>query len=185
MAFLSALWLPIVLSAVVVFIASSIIHMVLTYHRSDFQKLPNEAKILDALRAESIAPGMYLFPHAATTKAMGTPEMQEKFKRGPVGLLMTRASGAPTMGKNLVQWFLYCLVVGVFVAYLTNHTLGPDASYLAVFRVAGTVAFLAYAGSMAQDAIWMGQPWSTTLKSMFDGLVYGLLTAGVFGWLWM
>ena len=173
----------ILLSAVVVFVASSVIHMVLTYHKSDYQKLPNEGKILDALRGESIAPGTYFFPHA-TSKEMGMPEVQEKFKRGPVGILTMRPSGPPTMGKNLVQWFVYCLVVGIFVAYLTSHTVEPGASYLAVFRVAGTVAFLAYAGSIAQDAIWMGQPWSTTLKSMFDGLVYGLLTAGVFGWLW-
>jgi len=184
MGFLTALWLPIVLSAVVVFVASSIIHMVLTYHRSDYRKLPNEEKVLDALRGESIAPGTYLFPHATAPKDMGTPEMQEKFKRGPVGMLTMRPSGPPTMGKNLVQWFVYCLVVGVFVAYVTNHALGPDASYLAVFRVGGTVAFLTYAGATAQEAIWMGQPWSNALKSMFDGLVYGLLTAGVFGWLW-
>jgi len=34
------------------------------------------------------------------------------------------------------------------------------------------------------NAIWKGQPWSVTLKEIFDGLVYGLLTAGTFGWLW-
>jgi hypothetical protein len=130
---LTALWLPIVLSAVLVFVASSVIHMVLQYHRSDYRKLPNEAKVRETLRAENLAPGNYYFPHG-TPKEMGTPEMQEKFKQGPVGLLTAMPSGPPAMGKNLAQWFVYCLVVGVFVAYLTGRTVGPDASYLEVFR---------------------------------------------------
>ena len=48
---LTSLWLPILLSAVVVFAASSIIHMVLPYHRNDFKKLPDEEGFLAALRA--------------------------------------------------------------------------------------------------------------------------------------
>jgi hypothetical protein len=27
-------------------------------------------------------------------------------------------------------------------------------------------------------------PWSIVLKESFDGLIYSLLTAGTFGWLW-
>ncbi len=181
---ITALWLPILLSAVIVFIASSIIHMVLTYHRTDYGKLPNENRVLDALRGENLAPGPYLFPHAGTMKNMGTPEMQEKYKRGPVGLLTVLPSGAPTMTKSLVQWFVFSVVVGVFVAYVAGRTLGPGAGYLPVFRVAGTVAFLTYAGSRAVDSIWAGLPWSNTVKNTVDGIVYGLLTAGVFGWLW-
>ncbi|MGH7538221.1 MAG: hypothetical protein ACREMF_06280 [Gemmatimonadales bacterium] len=181
---ISALWLPILLSAVIVFVASSVVHMVLTYHRSDYRKLPNENRVLDALRAENLAPGLYLFPHAATPKEMGTPEMLEKYKRGPVGLLTALPSGPPTMAKNLVQWFVFCLVVGVFVAYVAGRTVGPGTAYLPVFRIAGTVAFLGYAGSRAADSIWSGQPWGNTAKHYVDGIIYALLTAGVFGWLW-
>jgi hypothetical protein len=93
-------------------------------------------------------------------------------------------SGPPVMWKHLVQWFIYCLVLGVFVAYLAGRTLGPGAEYLTVFRVAGTAGFLGYAAAHASDSIWKGQSWSTTINHMFDGLVYGLLTAGLFGWLW-
>jgi len=181
---ITALWLPILLSAVLVFIASSVIHMVLTYHRTDYGKLPNENRVLDALRGENLAPGSYMFPRAATLKDMGSPEMVEKFKRGPVGLLTMLPSGPPTMTKSLVQWFVFCLVVGAFVAYVAGRTLGPGAGYLPVFRVAGTVAFLGYAGAQVVNSIWGGMPWSNTAKNTVDGLVYGLLTAGVFGWLW-
>jgi hypothetical protein len=53
-----------------------------------------------------------------------------------------------------------------------------------VFRFAGTTAFLGYAFALAHDSIWFKRRWSTTVKFLFDGLLYGLLTAGTFGWLW-
>ncbi len=184
MVYLTALWLPIVLSAVVVFVASSIIHMVLKYHNSDYKKLPSEEKVFEALRTPSVAPGTYHFPHCGSLKEAGSPEMMEKFKKGPVGLLTVIPSGPPAMGKGLLLWFIYCLVVSFFVAYLAGRTLSAGTEYLAVFRVAGTAGFLGYAAAHATDSIWKGQAWGTTLKFLFDGLVYGLLTAGVFGWLW-
>lgn len=181
---LSSLWLPILLSAVLVFVASSIVHMALGYHRSDYDMLANEAAVLEALRAASVTPGNYAFPRMSSPKDMSSPEMQEKFKKGPVGIMNVISSGPPAMPKLLAQWFTYSLVVSVFAAYLAGRALGPGTPYLAVFRVAGTVAFLAYASTHATDPIWKGERWGTALKHMFDGLVYGLLTAGVFGWLW-
>ena len=181
---LTALWLPIVLSAVAVFVASSIIHMVLTYHRSEYQKLPGEDKLREAMRNEGVAPGFYSFPCAASTKDMSSPEMIEKYKQGPVGMMAVLPSGPPAMPKYLVNWFIFCLVIGVFVAYLSGRTLGAGTEYLAVFRIAGTTAFLGHAAGNATNSIWLGHPWSMSLKHMFDGLVYALLTAGIFGWLW-
>jgi len=181
---LTTLWLPILLSAVVVFAASSIIHMVLPYHRGDYKKVPNEDKMLEALRPLGMVPGTYHFPHCASQKDMRTPEHMEKLKKGPVGLMTIFPSGMPNMGKYLLCWFLYCLAVSFFVAYLAGRTLGPGTANLAVFRVAGTVAFVAYGLGMTHESIWGGRAWSTTFKFYFDGLVYGLLTAGVFGWLW-
>jgi hypothetical protein len=181
---ITALWLPILLSAVIVFVASSILHMALPIHKSDYRKLPEEDKVLDALRATGATPGrVYFFPFT-THKEMKSAAVVEKFKRGPVGLLSVLPSGPPAIGKNLVQWFIYSLVVGVFVAYLTGRTLSPGTHYLAVFRVAGTTAFLGYALAQIQDSIWKGQTWGVTFKHVFDGLIYGLLTAGTFGWLW-
>ena len=181
---ITALWFPILLSAVIVFVASSLIHMLLPFHKSDYRKLPEEGKVLDALRSAGVTPGpAYHFPYC-THKDMKSPEAVEKFKRGPVGLLTVIPSGAPAMGKYLGQWFLYCVMIGVFVAYLTGRTRAPGTNYLEVFRVAGTTAFLGYALAQVQDSIWKGQSWSVTLKHVFDGLIYGLLTAGTFGWLW-
>jgi hypothetical protein len=180
---LAALWLPIVLSAVIVFIVSSIMHTVLTYHRGDYGKLPDEDKVLAALRSAGPKPGLYIFPFC-THKEMKLPATIEKYKVGPVGRISVLPSGPPALPKFLVKWFIYCLLIGFFVAYLTAHTVAPGARYLAVFRVAGTAAFLAYGLGHLSDGIWKGETWSATLKEVFDGLVYGLLTAGTFGWLW-
>lgn len=178
------LWLPILLSAVVVFVASSVIHMVFTYHRSSYKKLPNEDKLMAAMREAGVTPGLYPIPHAGSAKAMQSEEMIAKYKAGPVGMLSVIPSGPVNMGKYLAQWFLFCVVISIFVAYLTGRTMAAGAAYLAVFRIAGTVAFMGYATSNVASAIWKGQSWSVTLKEVFDGLVYGLLTAGMFGWLW-
>jgi len=180
---LTALWLPVVLSAVIVFIASSIMHMLLPYHRSDYRQLPDEDKLLAALRAAGLKQGLYHFPFC-THKDMKSPAAMEKFKQGPVGMLTVFPSGPPAMPKFLGMWLAYCLIIGFFVAYLTGRTVAPGAGHMAVFRVAGTAAFLAYGLGNLSDGIWKGQPWSVTLKEAIDGLVYALLTAGTFGWLW-
>jgi len=183
MNFLAALWLPIILSAVIVFVASSIIHMVLKYHQSDCFHLANEEQALAALRAAGVKPGYYHFPYT-THKDMKSAATMEKFKQGPVGFLTVLPSGPPAMGKYLGSWFAYCLLIGFFTAYLTYHTVAAGANYLVVFRVAGTAAFMAFGLGPLANGIWKGQPWSMTLKEAFDGLIYGLLVGGTFGWLW-
>jgi hypothetical protein len=181
---LGALWLPILLSAVFVFIASSIIHMVLKYHNRDYTKLPNEDAVRAALRAGNPAPAQYIIPHCADMKDMQSPEMQQKFIDGPVGVLNLKRPGLPSMGPSLGQWFVFCLVVSFFVAYVACHALPTGAEHLKVFQIVGAVGFLAYAAGTIPAAIWMGKPWSVATKEAFDGLIYGLLTAGTFGWLW-
>jgi len=180
---LSALWLPIVLAAVIVFVASSIMHMFLKYHQSDCRQLPDEDKLRAALRAAGVKRGLYMFPYGSH-KDMKTPAMQEKYKEGPVGFMTIFPSGPPALPKFLVMWFVYCLIIGFFTAYLTGHTVPAGANYLVVFRVAGTAAFMAYGLGLLSNGIWKGQPWGMTIKEVIDGLVYGLLTAGTFGWLW-
>ena len=180
----TSLWVPIVLSAVIVFIVSSILHMVLPYHRSDYGRLPAEDDVMEALRRFKIPPGDYLMPCAGTPAAMRSTEFLDKMKRGPVAMMTMMESGPMSMGPALAMWFVYCVVVGVFAAYITGRALGPGAEYLEVFRFAGTTAFMGYALALWQNSIWYKRAWSTTLKSTFDGLVYALLTAGTLGWLW-
>ena len=183
MEFLAALWIPIVLSAVIVFIASSVLHMVLKYHQSDCYQLPNEDHALGALRSAGVKPGYYHFPYT-THQDMKSPATQEKFKHGPVGFLTVLPSGPPAMGKYLGSWFGYCLLVAFFTAYLTYRTIPQGAPYLLVIRGVGTAAFMAFGLGPLANSIWKGQPWSMTIKEVFDGLICALLVGGTFGWLW-
>jgi len=179
-----SLWLPILLSAVFVFILSSIIHMALRYHNSDFAKLPDEEKVMDDLRKYNIPPGEYSLPRAADMKDMSSPEYIEKMKKGPVAMITVMKSGPQNMAGALIMWFIYSVVVGIFAAYVAGRALGPDAHYLAVFRFTGVTAFVGYSLALWQNSIWYKRKWSTTIKSTIDSLIYALFTAGTFGWLW-
>lgn len=180
-----SLWLPILLSAVAVFIASTVIHMVLTgWHKNDFAKVPDEEKFRQAVRALAIPPGDYCVPHAGTMDEMKTPEFAAKQEQGPVMFFTLQPGQKMSMGPYLVQWFIYTVVIGLLTAYVASRALPPGAPYLRVFQLAGVTAFIGYAAALWPLSIWYRRSWSTTIRSTIDGLIYGLLTAGVFGWLW-
>jgi hypothetical protein len=178
---LASLWLPILLSAVFVFIASSIIHMVLKYHASSRAALPDEEAVRAVLR---VPPGDYVMPYASSMEAMKAPEYTRKLEEGPLAYITVRPSGSWNMGAALVQWFVYCLVVSLFAAYIASRAVPVGGDYLAVFRFAGAMAFAGYGLALWQGPIWWGASVSATLKSTFDALIFALLTAGTFGWLW-
>jgi len=181
---LTSLWLPIVISAVVVFIASAIVHMVLTYHRTDFSKLPAEADVSAALRNFNLPPGDFIMPHCSSPAEMRTPEFQEKWKKGPKMIVTILGGDSMAMGSQLVQWFLFCVVVSLFAGYMASRALAPGAEYLRVSQMASTTAFLGYAMGHWPNVIWYKRSTSTAIKGTIDGVIYGLLTGGVFGWLW-
>lgn len=181
---LTSLWAPILLSAVIVFIASAIFHMVLPFHRKDWRKLPAEAQAMDALRPLNIPPGDYMMPCGEGPSSMKDPAFIDKMKKGPVALLTVVAPGPPALAANLVQWFVFTVVVSLFAGYVASRAVGPGTEYLEVFRFAGTVAFAAYGLGQFDSSIWYRRAWSTTIKNVIDGLIYALLTAGTFGWLW-
>ncbi|HXV14122.1 MAG TPA: hypothetical protein VEC56_07940 [Candidatus Krumholzibacteria bacterium] len=179
-----SLWLPILVSAVVVFIASSIVHMVLKYHANDFAKIPNEDAIMDALRKFNIPQGEYCVPRADSMKAMKEQAFVDKLNKGPVLLMTILPNGPFNMGKSLGLWFGHSVIVSVFAAYIAGRALGPGSDYLDVFRFAGTVAFVGYTLGVWQGWIWYKRKTSTVIKLTIDGLVYGLCTGGVFGAMW-
>lgn len=181
---LTELWLPILLSGVFVFIASSVLHMLVPLHKGDFRKLPQEDSVLKAIRDAGVTPDDYMFPYCTSMKDACSPEYLERCKQGPVGYVTFLPNGPMNMGRALLQWFVLTLVVSLFVAYVASIALPSGASYRLVFRVTGTIAVLAYSISNVTNSIWKGVRWSTTAKFVFDGVIYGLVTAGTFGWLW-
>ena len=178
------LWLPMLLSAVFVFFASSILNMILRFwHASDYRGFSNEDEVGAAIRKGNPAPGLYMLPYC-TPDAMKKPETQEKFKRGPVGMLALRQPGAMNMGANLGQWFGFCVLVSLFCALLSVHVLPVGAPFKHVFHLIGLAAGLGYAFGSIPNVIWWGHPWGGAIKHVIDGVIYALITAATFAWLW-
>lgn len=177
------LWLPVLLAAVYVFIASSLIHMVLKYHTRDYAKLPSEDQLMEDLRKYAVAPGEYYMPYITEMKERETDEYRDKLEKGPVGFV-TITSSDYGMGKSLAQWFAYCLLVGFFTAYVAGLALEPGAAFMAVFRIVGTVALGGYFLALIQNSIWYKRSWATTARYLLDGFIYALGTAAIFAWLW-
>lgn len=179
-----SLLLPVLVSAVAVFLVSWIIHTVLKYHNSDFKKVPNEDAVQEALRKFNIPQGEYMMPRCDNMKQMKDPAFMDKLNKGPVMMMTVMPNGPFTMGKTLAMWFIYCGVVSVFAGYIAGRALPPGSEYLEVFRFAGCVAFVGYTVALWQGAIWYKRTPSTVIKQTFDGLVYGLVTGGIFGAMW-
>jgi hypothetical protein len=154
------------------------------WHRSDYPRSPQEDQVLDALRPIALPPGDYFMPRAASGAEMKSAEWKAKVERGPVVLMSVLPNGMFNMGAQLGQWFVFCLVVNLFAGYVASRALAPGASYLDVFRFAGTTAFAGHALGAWPMSIWYRRAWSMTVKSTLDGLIYALFAAGVFGWLW-
>jgi hypothetical protein len=179
-----SLWLPVIASTVAVFVASFVLHMVLKYHKADVKKLSNEDAVSDALGKGTPSPGMYFIPYCPDPSAMKDPAVQAKLVKGPVAMVTVMPSGMINMGKHLSQWFVFCFLVSFTVAYVARHTLSAQTAGLEVMRITGAVALCAYAFGNFINSIWHGQPWSNTVRAFIDGLVYAVVTAGVFCALW-
>ena len=179
-----SLWLPIIAATVGVFFTSFLMWMVLPHHRKDFGKVPDEDGLMDTLRSQSAGPGQYMFPCCEDQEQMKDPDFMKKFADGPSGILIIRPTGGFNMGKSMFQSTTFNLAISICVAYVATFTLAAASSGMEIFRLTGTVAFLAYAAGLGWGAIWWSRSWSSTLKEMFDGLVYGIVTGLVFMALW-
>lgn len=185
MQFLMDLWLPILLSGLAVFVYSALAWMVLPHHKKEWQPFPNEDAVMGAVRAGNPKGGLYHFPHASDQKAMQTAEFQAKMNAGVVAYVTVVEHAGRGMGGTMVKSLLGNILVSVFVAYVAALALQPGAEYLTVFRVTGTVAFMAYGLGQIPESVWFGRPWKAYFWGAVDALVMGLLTAGVFGWRWV
>ena len=178
------LWMPILLGTVLAWIASAIIHVVVKYHNSDYQTLSNEEEVMTAVRNGSPALGIHSLPYCADMSEMNKPEVQEKFKKGPVAILTVFPNGLPNMAILMPQQISFFLVGCILIAYCATQVLTAGADYLVVFRFVSTVGFLAFGWAMIPMSIWFGHSWSSTAKYLVDALIYSLVVAGSFAWLW-
>ncbi len=180
---LLSLWLPILVSAVVVWIASAIIWMAMPHHKRDRINLPDQEAMIQFVRSHNIPPGNYVFPYCGDAAQRNSPAMKEAIERGPIGTL----SLWPTpmkMGPKMLATFLVYLAVSIFLAYLASITIEPHANHMRVFRIVGTGGILAYCFAFIPNAVWFGGYLRTIVACIIDGIFYGLITAAIFAWLW-
>ena len=178
---ITALWQPILVTAVVVFVAGWVIWSLMPWHKGDRGKTDDEEAVREALT--STEPGMYTLPNAPDTKAFKDPEFQKKYREGPQAFITVVPTGPHLFGGKLLLMFVYNLLVAVLCAYFVSRTMTPESDYLSVFRIAGTTAFIAYGMAYIQESIWFGRSWFATGLTFLDALIYAVLTGGVFGWL--
>jgi hypothetical protein len=181
---ISALWLPILVSLVIVFVISSFIHMASPWHKSDYPKLANEDAVLDALRPLNLTPGDYMMPRPSSMADMRSPEFIARVNRGPKVLMTVMPNGIARMGGSLAGWALFVLSVTLIAAHVASEILAPGASSHAVFHTIGLYALAAYAFALWPLSIWYGRGWGITIKSTVDALIYAVATGLVFMWLW-
>ena len=184
MEFLTQLWLPILVSGVASFIISALAWTVLPHHKKDWRGLPDPDAVQAAMRAHPPEVGQYSLPWARDARAFEDPAMKQRLAEGPRAFITIVPNGMPAMGPMMLKSVIYNVVVSLLVAYVTWHALGPEAPYLEVFRIAGTTAIMAYTLASVPESIWFGRPWRTYGMQVIDGVAFGLVTAGVFGWLW-
>ena len=181
---LTQLWLPILASAIAVFVASSLVHMVIKWHNSDYRKLPNEEEARATLRSVATAPGMYFIPHCPDMKEMQKPENIQKFVDGPIAMMTIRPPGKPSMGAPLAQWFVLNVFVAAIGAYVACYMLPPIPSFLAACRPMAVVTFMSYAVGALSNGVWYGKPWPVVVKELLDAAIYATVAGCVFAWLW-
>lgn len=181
---LTSLLVPILVSAVAVFLVSFVLHMVIPFHKNDIRKIPREDEFLAAMRGFNLPAGDYAAPHADSPAAMKDPAFLEKRAKGPTVIMTTAPGAPPPMSVTLTKWFIYCVVVSLFVAYVASRSLPLGTEYMQVFRITATTAFMAYSFAVVQNWIWWMKEGGATFRTMIDGLAYALATAGVFGSMW-
>jgi hypothetical protein len=182
MEFLAHLWLPILISAGVVWVASAVIWMAMPHHKDDFDTLPNETEFINTIKGWGIPPGNYGFPNFRDCKR-DDPEMKKKLEEGPLGILNVWPP-QKGMGMNMMLSFLVYLIVSLLIGYLGWEALGPAKTFAKVFQIIGTAGVLSYSFAFIPSGIWFCQKRKALMMNVLDGIVLGLLTGLIFASLW-
>lgn len=180
---LTQLWAPILLSALSVFGASSLIWMFLPIHKKDYKKLPDEEGFMSAVRTQNAGPGLYYYPFCQHGPEMKEPAFIEKMKAGPWGTIIV-FGGPPNMGKTLPLWLLNNLILATVAAYAATLAARSGADFMSVFTPVALVTLMAYGGNVLTNILWKGEPVGNALRCLFDAVVYAVIVGAIFAATW-
>jgi hypothetical protein len=157
---LAQLWLPILIATVCVFFTSSIIWMLLPYHKPDIKFIPNETEFDEAMA-----------------------KLKARWKSGPWGTINVMGQ-QPNFAINLLKTFIAYGLITTMVAYIAGMSVGPGAEYMHVFRAVATAGVLGHCMGGLANAFFMGTPTRFIFTSFIDGVIFALITAGVIASMW-
>ncbi len=180
MEFLTALWLPIIIISVVLFVASFVAWVILPHHFGDWKKLEKEQEFMDAVSGLNLPPGNYMYPMTHAKAEQNSDEFRERYMKGPRGVLSTWE--VPNMGVNLGLTLVFFLVTTAIIAYITYAALGPGSDmFMKVLQIAGAIGVLTHASSGVLNAIWFKR---RVIMDVVDGVVYGIIIGLIFALMW-
>lgn len=180
---LTALWLPILLSAFVCFMGSFVFWAATPWHKPDVKPVPDPAAADSAIGGLNLPAGHYMIPCAKDPAEMKSEAFQERYKRGPWATINVMPA-QPNMGKNLIMTYIVMLVISAGIAYLAASVLMPGTATMKVFQVTCTAGVLSYTFGGMVNGIWFAKPSGWVVRDIIDAAVYAVLTGVVFAWLW-
>lgn len=180
MEFLVGLWLPIVISTIVLFFASFIARTILPHHRAGWHKLDHEPAFMNQLQEMNIPPGSYVFPYAETRQQSSQETFLKTYAKGPRGTINIHT--IPNLGLNLFCTFIFFLITVTLIAYIAQQAFAgwsdeSEITFLKVFQIVGTISVLTYSSSTILSSISSKRPF---LMEVIDGIAYGLIVGVIF-----
>lgn len=177
------LWLPILVSSVVVFFASFLAWVVLPHHKPEIKKLEDEDGFLAMLKSADVPAGSYMFPMCTGGKEMKDPAYLKKLEEFPCGMLNVWQKPRP-MQVCLLGSFVTYLLIAVFVAYLAHFAFERGEAFMTIFRFTSAAAIAAHVLGTIPGGVWFGVQVRSMVTCAIDGIVFGLLTGLTFAWMW-
>jgi hypothetical protein len=175
----------------VVFLWGFVSHMLLPVGEMGFSQMPVNSPLLDAMKQQLPAEGLYAFPGQEVGRKQTEAEdavWAGRYKQGPTGLLLYHPTGAdPISPKRLAIQLATDIFGAALLAYLLVAIAGstgaqvPLAKFLRISAVAG---LFSWASIEIAYWNWYGFPCAFVLAELIDQLVGWTLAGLVMALLW-
>ncbi len=168
-----------IVGGIIMFVWSAFSHMVLPLGGMGLKPLPNESAVIPAMKEGIREPGLYMFPGLDMSKTPSAEEQAawtERYKAGPVGLLVYRPQGeAPMSLKQLGTELLSNILAALVGAFMLTFVVGSYGKRALFVALLGLVAWLSINVSHWN---WYGFPTAFVVAEGIDQVV-GWLLAGL------
>lgn len=175
-----SLWMPIVGSGFATHFASTLAWTVLPHHKPEIKSLGDkEEQFTDWIACKEIEPGQYVFPYCEDMKQTETELFKQK--QGKCSGELRVWARPVNMLAAMVKTLGFFLFAAFMIGYVCAYTLTPYTDKGDVFRIVLVLGIMTHCFAIFPRVFWFPRSYAT---SLVDGVVYALLTAGIFYALW-